>query len=461
MATAAEIAALYQQYLGREPDAAGLEFYLNPDFSLELIESDIANSPEAEAIQAQQYATGTPATREELQQLYQDVFGREADEAGLDFYDTSDFSVDQVREQLQKSSELEGIQARQYAQGTPATVDEINALYRNVFGRDADKEGLQFYDASDFSADQIRANLQKSPELSGLQATKYATGTPATLDQIRQAYREVLGRDADKGGLQFYDASNFSYEQILNALRGSSEAAQLASKQTTGGTPAGGTSGGGGAAPSGGGNFSGGTSGGIGVGGGLQMVGASSTGPQFNPDTLYQSQLIKNLRGASSGQPQTSSSGVTMMNNQPAASPAGPWQLQFTPPQGLSNNVQPFTPTPAPAEPAPTPSPSTGGGNGGGGSSGGGTNTGGGSAVENSANLGSGYSNSYFEANPDVAQMYEQNFQSSMSPDEYAMLHWVDYGKTEGREGWTGPNVDPGQVIFGSGNGSIYANQGA
>lgn len=47
MATQQQIAALYQQYLGREPDPEGLAFYSNPDFSLALIEQDIANSAEA------------------------------------------------------------------------------------------------------------------------------------------------------------------------------------------------------------------------------------------------------------------------------------------------------------------------------------------------------------------------------------------------------------------------------
>ena len=49
MATQAQITDLYRQYLGREPDAAGLKFYSNPDFSLDLIRSDIANSAEAQS----------------------------------------------------------------------------------------------------------------------------------------------------------------------------------------------------------------------------------------------------------------------------------------------------------------------------------------------------------------------------------------------------------------------------
>jgi hypothetical protein len=231
MATAAEISALYQRYLGREPDAGGLQFYSNPDFSLELIENDIRNSPEAESVRARASATGRPATRDEINSLYLETFGRAADAAGLDFYDNSDFSVDQIRNNLRSSPEMQGIQARQYATGTPATQQEIEQLYQTVFERPIDKEGLQFYDASDFSADQIAEQLLKSPELKGMQARQYATGTPATPDQINALYREVFGRDADKDGLQFYGGSRFSVDQIRQQLLNSPEYQAAAARQ--------------------------------------------------------------------------------------------------------------------------------------------------------------------------------------------------------------------------------------
>ncbi len=174
MATQAQIRELYRTYLGREPDAAGLEFYSNPQFSLSLIADDIANSAEArqfaqraaeeEAIAAQRYATGNPATEAEVQSAYQDILGREADQAGLDFYLQSDFSPEQIRTVLAASPERQGMDARQYATGTPATEEEVRQIYRDVLGREPDKAGLQFYLGSDFSADQIRANIQSSPE---------------------------------------------------------------------------------------------------------------------------------------------------------------------------------------------------------------------------------------------------------------------------------------------------------
>lgn len=174
MATKAQITQLYRTYLGREPDAAGLEFYSNPDFSLSLIADDIANSAEArrfaaqaaenEAISARQYATGNAATEADVRAAYQDILGREPDEAGLNFYLESDFSPEQIREVLLASPERQGMAAREYATGTPATEAEVRQIYRDVLGREADKAGLQFYLGSNFSADQIRANILGSPE---------------------------------------------------------------------------------------------------------------------------------------------------------------------------------------------------------------------------------------------------------------------------------------------------------
>lgn len=308
MATAAEISALYQQYLGREPDAAGLEFYSNPDFSLELIESDIARSPEAESFRAREFAQGTPATREQIDNLYQEVFGREADQGGLDFYDNSDFSLDQIRESFLASPERQGMDARPFAQGTPATADEINALYRDVFGRDADKEGLQFYDSSDFSTQQVRDQLLKSPEYSGMQARQYATGAAATRDQINQAYRNILGRDADKAGLQFYESSRFSPEQIAAALRGSSE---MDSR-------------------------------------GVQTVGGTGQQQMFAAGSPYQSDLIRSLRAASAGS-QTSNPGVNFLANPTAPDVNADWRSAYRPPAAAP------APAPAPAPAAPPP----------------------------------------------------------------------------------------------------------
>lgn len=70
----------------------------------------------------------------------------------------------------------QGSAARPYAAGAAATPDQINALYRQTFGRDADAEGLNFYGASGWSPDQIKAELMKSDEYKGMQSAPRPQG---------------------------------------------------------------------------------------------------------------------------------------------------------------------------------------------------------------------------------------------------------------------------------------------
>ena len=51
MATPAEISALYNQYLGRDPLQSGVDAWLATGQSIEQIKQGIANSPEAAVFQ--------------------------------------------------------------------------------------------------------------------------------------------------------------------------------------------------------------------------------------------------------------------------------------------------------------------------------------------------------------------------------------------------------------------------
>ena len=55
-----------------------------------------------------------------------------------------------------------GAQAQPYAQGTPATAQDISNIYYSTLGRAPDEGGLQFYQASQWSPDQIRADSEVS-----------------------------------------------------------------------------------------------------------------------------------------------------------------------------------------------------------------------------------------------------------------------------------------------------------
>lgn len=71
-----------------------------------------------------------------------------------------------------------------------ARESSIQDIYKNVLGREADVGGLQHYAGSSMSTEDIRRDIEQSPEKKE--------------QQLNTLYREVLGRDADPSGIQTY-----------------------------------------------------------------------------------------------------------------------------------------------------------------------------------------------------------------------------------------------------------------
>jgi hypothetical protein len=74
----------------------------------------------------------------------------------------------------------------------------VRAAYRTIFGRDPDATGIRFYTGrlidAGWSEEQLRDALRRSPEFK-----------ERDIDAIiRRAFREILGREADAGGLAAY-----------------------------------------------------------------------------------------------------------------------------------------------------------------------------------------------------------------------------------------------------------------
>lgn len=136
---------------------------------------------------------------DQLRALYQQYFGRAPDESGFNFWLNSGYSPEQIAAEFRKSPEYQSKQAQQYATGTPATADQINALYKEVFKRDADPEGLKFYQSSRWSPEQIKAQLLKSPEYKSLSSSTGNTGnTGGTTNPYGGgAKTSYLGTDID------------------------------------------------------------------------------------------------------------------------------------------------------------------------------------------------------------------------------------------------------------------------
>lgn len=132
---------------------------------------------------------------------------------------------------------------RNYVGNRPSVSDDqIRQAYREVLEREADEGGINHYRsqaAKGWSIDQIRSDLMNSNERRALEASKAQAAQAAAAQKdaeitsaIKQAYREVLERDADEGGIAHYKsqiAKGWTIDQVRQDLLNSNEHTQLMS----------------------------------------------------------------------------------------------------------------------------------------------------------------------------------------------------------------------------------------
>ena len=108
-----------------------------------------------------------PLTAQQIQQVYQDTLGREADEAGLNFYlNNPDATIEGLTQDIMGSPE-----------------GQVAQSYLQAFGRFPDDEGRQFYSdqlAAGTPIGDIQAALSASPEAQQVAAAR-TTGPCAPL----------------------------------------------------------------------------------------------------------------------------------------------------------------------------------------------------------------------------------------------------------------------------------------
>lgn len=156
-----------------------------------------------------------------IRRAYQDILDREPDTEGLRGYRRAmiddGWTEQQLREELRKSPEY----ARQQERSAERVVRRV---YREVLNREPDPQGLANFrnqimnhgwDESD-----VRDAIKKSPERRELTRAQAE-------DVVNRAYRAVLRRDADKGGMQgFVDRvlrDHWTQAQVEEELRKSDE----------------------------------------------------------------------------------------------------------------------------------------------------------------------------------------------------------------------------------------------
>ena len=132
---------------------------------------------------------------------------------------------------------------RNYVGNRPAVSDEqIKQAYRDILERDADDGGINHYRqqaAKGWNIDQIRNDLMNSNERRALEASKAQAAQAAAAQKdaeitaaIKQAYRDILERDADDGGIVHYKsqiAKGWTIDQVRQDLLNSNEHTQLMS----------------------------------------------------------------------------------------------------------------------------------------------------------------------------------------------------------------------------------------
>lgn len=154
---------------------------------------------------------------EQLQALYLEELGREADAGGLQFYldamSSGDKNLAQIATELSRSTE--GLEYDPTGNLTANSADTaINYLYAQELNRNAEQGGLDYYSdllsSGDRELNQILAEISLSEEGRLNDATE-SIGSQLTYfdpnkveEYVRNAYATELGREVDEEGLNFY-----------------------------------------------------------------------------------------------------------------------------------------------------------------------------------------------------------------------------------------------------------------
>ena len=212
MAIRDEIAALYQSILKRPADEAGLNYFTNAVTSGAGTLADVARDMRASAeVQGSQqggltqdgigkYSYNPSDTYDAISNLYQNILGRKADQAGLDYFAkavmTRQGTLADVERDLRASAEAQGLLGTATpvtpVTTTPATTgllqtpvvpagmsadaarSYVSGLYTNDLKRQADAAGLDYWanllTSGRATPAEVRAGIMGSPEAQGVQA---------------------------------------------------------------------------------------------------------------------------------------------------------------------------------------------------------------------------------------------------------------------------------------------------
>ncbi|MFT8243316.1 DUF4214 domain-containing protein [Roseomonas sp. BN140053] len=204
---AAQVVRLYNAALARGPEQAGLNFYIDAlqhGRPLAEIAAGFNGSPEFQA----RYGANLSLDAY-LGQLYQNVLGRGASEAELQYYRDRAAAGDSRETFLANFSESPENQARTAGLVQNGIWDvsesaaQVARLYDTMFGRLPDLAGLRFYkdqlDAGTATLQGVVQSFTGSPEFQALYGTN-----PGSTEFVQLLYRNSLDRGASQDEINYY-----------------------------------------------------------------------------------------------------------------------------------------------------------------------------------------------------------------------------------------------------------------
>ena len=206
---------LYIAYYGRPGDPGGLAYWSGEldanGGNLSAIMDSFGNSDEFTE------RFGDLSTRALVNNLYQQNFGRDADEAGLTYY-AEEVEAGRVSLVSLATSITDGAQ-NEDRQTLENRIEVANAVTESV-----EREGLD-YEAEDIEdAGEVIASVTASTEVESYKSA--AVPLMEHQDTVQQVYIAYYGRPADPGGLRYWSGELYEKGGNLNAIMeqfGSSE----------------------------------------------------------------------------------------------------------------------------------------------------------------------------------------------------------------------------------------------
>ncbi len=157
VASQSSISAIYQAILQRPAD---------PGEALTFLDDTVSDLTVAQALAPSAAALAQPAA---VIRIYEAMFGRKPDAAGLDYWvdrlnSEPGFDLYKMAQLFVGSQEYQDRYGVSPLDGTSAKQTLIEALYKNVLGRTADAEGLKFWMGTDYTPDQLVVLFSQSKE---------------------------------------------------------------------------------------------------------------------------------------------------------------------------------------------------------------------------------------------------------------------------------------------------------